>query len=175
MKTITRPERLGAASMAGIEPFTMTQVAAVAQIGLDLQFILHAVFCSEETEQAQSADPHAFVKDASAPAAIVLQNIRHAARFWSALVAGPLDDEAFNAQGTSLGITLQDWIAAKGSVHISPPRDGAKIDCRFTQLRPYDAYNHPSCAHFCVFGAASCSAHVCRGDARFDERPRRRV
>ena len=141
MQTITRRQILGAASVVGIAPLAMTRVAAATQTGQDLQFILHAVFFSDETHQVKPLDPHAFVKDASAPAAVGPQNIPHAASFRPALVAGPLDVEAFNAQGKSLGFTVADWFAAKGSVHIKPSGDGAKIACRFTQLRPNGVYS----------------------------------
>ena len=122
MQTISRRQILGAASMVGIAPLAMTRVAAAAQTGLDLQFILHAVFFSDETHQAKPLDPHAFVKDAAALAAVGPQNIPHVAGFRPALVAGPLDVEAFNAQGKSLGFTLADWFAAKGSVKITACR-----------------------------------------------------
>ena len=141
MQTITRRKILGAASMVGLVPLAMSRGAAAAQTGLDLQFILHAVFFSDETHQAKPLDPHAFVKDAAAPAAVGPQNIPHAAGFRPALVAGPLDVEAFNAQGKSLGFTLADWFAAKGSVKITPTGTGAKIDCQFTQLRPNGIYS----------------------------------
>ena len=141
MQTITRRQILGAASMVGIAPLAMTRVAVAAQTGLDLQFILHAVYFSDETHQAKPLDPHAFVKDASAQAAVGPQNIPHVAGFRPALVAGPFDVEAFNAQGKSLGFTLEDWFAAKGSVKITPSGSGAKIDCQFTQLRPNGVYS----------------------------------
>lgn len=141
MQTITRRQILGAASMVGLVPLAMSRGAAAAQTGLDLRFILHAVFFSDETHQAKPLDPHAFVKDAAAPAAVGPQNIPHAAGFRPALVAGPLDVEAFNAQGKSLGFTLADWFAAKGSVKITPTGTGAKIDCQFTQLRPNGIYS----------------------------------
>lgn len=141
MQTITRRRILGAASMMGLAPLATGREAAAAQAGLDLQFILHAVFFSAETHQAKPLDPHAFVKDASAPAAVGPQNIPHAAGFRPGLVAGPFDVEAFNAQGKSLGFTLGEWFAAKGSVKITPSGNGAKIDCRFTQLRPNGVYS----------------------------------
>ena len=141
MQTITRRQILGAASMLGIAPLAMTRVAAAAQTGLDLQFILHAVFFSDETHQVKPLDPHAFVKDASAPAAVGPQNIAHAAGFRPALVAGPFDVEVFNAQGKSLRCSLADWFAAKGSVKITPSGTGAKIDCQFTRLRPNGTYS----------------------------------
>jgi len=141
MLTISRRQILGAASMVGIAPLVMSRRAAAAQVGLDLPFILHAVFFSEETHQPKPLDPHAFVKDPSAPAAVGPQNIPHAAGFRPAWVAGPFDVEAFNAQGKSLGFTLADWFAAKGSVKITPSGTGAKLDCHFTQLRPNGVYS----------------------------------
>ena len=127
--------------MVGLAPLAMSRSAAATQAVLDLQFILHAVFFSEELHLAQPLDPHAFVRDASAQAAVGPQNIPHAAGFRPALVAGPFEVEAFNAQGKSLGFTLADWFAAKGSVKITPSGNGAKIDCQFTQLRPNGVYS----------------------------------
>ncbi len=127
--------------MVGLAPLAMSRGAAAAPAGLDLRFILHAVFFSNELHLAQPLDPHAFVRDASAQAAVGPQNIPHAAGFRPALVAGPFDVEAFNAQGKSLGFTLADWLAAKGSVKIAPTGTGAKIDCQFTQLRPNGVYS----------------------------------
>ncbi len=127
--------------MVGIAPLAMTRLAVAAQTEPDLQFILHAVFFSKESHKDMPLDPHAFVKDASAPAAVGPQNIPHAAGFRPALVAGSLEVEAFNAQGKSLGFTIADWFAAKGSVSLTPSGDGAKIDCRFTQLRPNGVYS----------------------------------
>jgi hypothetical protein len=141
MQTITRRQMLGAASMAGIAPLVMSRIATAAQSELDLPFILHAVFFSAETHQVPPLDPHAFVQDVSARAAVGPQNIPHAAGFRPALVAGPLDVEAFNAQGKSLGFTLADWFAAKGSVKITPSGSSAAMDCHFTQLRPNGVYS----------------------------------
>jgi hypothetical protein len=141
MQTITRRQILGAAAIAGLAPVSMTRAAAAAQAELDLQFVPHAVFFSEEAHQAKPLDPHAFVKDTSAPAAVGPQNIHHVAGFRPALVAGPSDVDVFNAEGKSLGFSLADWFAAKGSVRITPSGDGAKIECRFTQLRPNGVYS----------------------------------
>ena len=130
-----------AAATFGVAPFAMPRTARAAQSGLDLPFILHADFFSNETHQAEPLDPHVFVRDASAPAAIGPQNIAHVAGFRPALLAGPLDGEVFNAQGKSLGFTLAAWFAAKGTVHIAPGGDGDRLDCRFTQLRPNGVYS----------------------------------
>ncbi len=136
MRTITRRQILGTIATAGVVPFATTHAAT-----LDLQFILHAVFFSNETHQAKPLDPQVFVKDASAPAAVGPQNIRHVAGFRPALLAGPLDVEVFNAEGKSLGFTLAEWLAAKGSARIRPVGKGARIACRFTQLRPNGVYS----------------------------------
>ncbi len=141
MLTITRRQLLGAATIAGIGPLTMSGNATAAQPGLDLQFILHAVFFSDETHQAKPLDPHAFVRDASAPDAVGLQNIHHVAGFRPAFVADPLDVEVFDAEGKSLGFSLADWFAAKGFVRITPDGAGARIVCQFTQLRPNGVYS----------------------------------
>lgn len=142
MQSITRRQILGAATIAGLAPLAMRGAAmAAAAQGLVLPFMLHAVFFSNETHQAKPLDPHAFVKDASAPTAVGPQNIRHIAGFRPAFVAGPLDVEVFNAEGKSLGFSLADWFAAKGSVNIAPSGDGARIDCKFTHLRPHGVYS----------------------------------
>jgi len=141
MNKLTRRRLLGAGITLGIAAAGRTQVWAAPETARDLQFILHAVFFSDETHQAKPLDPHAFVKDPSAPAAIGPQNIPHVAGFRPALVAGPLDVEAFNAQGKSLGFSVADWFAAKGSVKITASGVGARLDCRFTQLRPKGVYS----------------------------------
>ena len=140
MPKIDRRRFLGTAALAGLAPLAVRRAAA-APAALDLQFVLHATFFSEETHQPKPLDPHAFVADPAAPAAVGPQNIHHVAGFRPALIAGPFDVEAFNAQGKSLDFTLADWFAAKGSVRITPAGKGAKIACRFTQLRPNGVYS----------------------------------
>ncbi|MGD9837786.1 MAG: hypothetical protein AB7U74_08095 [Afipia sp.] len=141
MNRLSRRHLLGAGVTLSIAAAARTQTWAAPETAYDLQFILHAVFFSEETHQAQPLDPHAFIKDPSAPAAVGPQNIPHIAGFRPALVGGPLDVEAFNAQGKSLGFSLADWFAAKGAVKITPVDAGARLDCRFTQLRPNGVYS----------------------------------
>lgn len=141
MNKLSRRRLLGAGVTLGIAAAGRTQAWAAPETVRDLPFILHAVFFSDETHQAQPIDPHAFVKDPSAPAAIGPQNIPHIAGLRPALVAGSLDVEAFNAQGKSLGFSLADWFAAKGSVKITSSDAGVRLDCRFTQLRPNGVYS----------------------------------
>ena len=115
--------------------------AMAAPAAQNLPFMLHAVFFSNEMHIARPLDPHAFVQDEAAPAAVGPQNIHHAAGFRPALVAGPLDVATFNANGQSLGFTLADWFGAKGDVRLTRSGAGARVACRFTGLRPNGVYS----------------------------------
>lgn len=141
MNGLKRRTMLRATAMIGLAPLVLSRAAVAAPAGENLQFILHATFFSNETHQVRPLDPHAFVRDASAPAAVGPQHIPHVAGFRPASVAGPFDAEVFNAQGKSLGFSLSDWFAAKGSVRITPSGQGARLECRFTQLRPNGVYS----------------------------------
>lgn len=132
---------LSATAAAGLASPAMQGKAHTAQNPLDLQFALHAVFFSEETHQSRPIDPHVFVEDASATAAIGPQNIHHIAGFRPAWVAGPADVGVFNAEGKSLGFSLADWFAAKGTGRITANGSGARLDCRFAELRPNGVYS----------------------------------
>ncbi|MDE2198103.1 MAG: hypothetical protein KGJ41_03690 [Rhodospirillales bacterium] len=127
--------------MAGILPLALHNAAHAATGSMELSFILHASFFSTEAHMPRPLDPHVFVKDAAAKAGIGPQNIRHVAGFRPAWVAGPFDAELFNAQGKGLGFSLADWFAAKGSVRITPSGNDARLDCRFTRLRPNGVYS----------------------------------
>ena len=141
MLGMTRRRVLGVTAMMSVASLSMSRVATAAAGGEKLHFILHAVFFSEETHQAKLLDPHVFVKDSAAPAAIGPQNIPRVAGFRPALVAGPRDVQVFNARGKNLGFSLADWFAAKGSVRVTPSGRGARLACAFTQLRPNGVYS----------------------------------
>lgn len=125
-----------AAGSLGLRP----RAAAAAGV-LDLDFMLHATFFSEETHQPKPLDPQAFVADPRAKAGIGPQHIRHVAGVRPAFVAGPLDVAVLNAQGRGLGFTLRDWFAAKGKVQIRPEGAGAHIACQFSELLPNAKYS----------------------------------
>lgn len=108
---------------------------------LDLDFVLHADFFSEETHQPEPLDPQAFVADPQARAGVGPQGIKHAAGVRPAFVAGPLDVDVLNAEGRKLGFTLRDWFAARGKVRITPEGTGARLECRFTNLVPNAKYS----------------------------------
>lgn len=141
MNKLTRRRLISAGVTLGIVAAGRTRAWAAPQTAHDLQFILHAVFFSDETHQAKPIDPHVFAKDSAASAGTGPQGIVHASGFRPGLVAGPVDVEIYNAQGKSLGLTLADWFNAKGSVRITPNGAGARLDCVFTGLRPAGVYS----------------------------------
>ncbi len=119
-------------------------LAAGQAAGSDhLGFITHAAFFSAETHQAKPLDPHVFVSDASAPAATGPQNVQHVAGVRPALIEQ--DSKAMplvNAKGEPLGFTLGEWLAAEGTVTISPSTNGkVEISAQFAHLRPVGHYS----------------------------------
>lgn len=115
---------------------------ALAASPLTLEFVPHASFFSEATHQPKAIDPHAFVKDPSAPAAIGPQNIQHAAGYRPAFLSDAAGTPVFTAAGKPLGFTLGRWLGAKGAVTITPlASGGARIRAHFTGLRPNGVYS----------------------------------
>ena len=108
--------------------------------GLELAFMLHAVFFSHETHQPKPLDPQVFVADPAAKAGVGPQGIRHVAGFRPTFLADPPEAALFNADGSPLGFTLAAWLAAKGTVRITPEGSGAAIACGCTALRPNGVY-----------------------------------
>ncbi|WP_315811779.1 hypothetical protein [Bradyrhizobium sp. SZCCHNR2028] len=108
-----------------------------------LTFVTHAAFFSAETKQPKSVDPHAFVADAAAPVAVGPQNISHVAGFRPAFI----DQDAMtvaisNAKGEAIGFTLGDWLAASGSVTLTPAAGGkVEIAMSFDHLKPGGHYS----------------------------------
>ena len=115
---------------------------ARAALPLTLAFTPHAEFFSIETHQPTALDPHAFVRDPSAPAATGPQNIEHAAGYRPAFLSDAKRTPVFTAAGKPLGFSLGQWIGAKGAVTITPlASGGARISARFTGLRPNGVYS----------------------------------
>jgi len=103
-----------------------------------LPFVTHASFFSGETHQPKPVDPHVFVRDPSAPAAVGPQNIQHVAGIRPALIEqDPKSTVLFNAKGDPLGFDLGEWLGAEGIVTISPAANGTvSIAAQFSHLRP---------------------------------------
>lgn len=108
-----------------------------------LSFVTHAAFFSAETKQPKPLDPHAFVADAAAPAAVGPQNISHVAGFRPALIEQDAKTAVVaNAKGEPIGFTLGDWLAASGSVTFTPSAGGkVEIAMSFDHLKPGGHYS----------------------------------
>lgn len=118
-------------------------VPSQADDAIHLDFVRHASFFSAETHQPKPLDPHVFVADASAAPAVGPQNIQHAAGIRPALIdQDPKTAALVNAKGEPLGFNLDDWLAAKGAVTITPSGGGkVEISVQFSQLRPGGHYS----------------------------------
>ncbi len=139
--TINRRRFIANTALVGSNLLLASRNTALAAEALNLDFILHATFFSREMKLAKPLDPHAFVYDATAPAAIGPQGIHHVAGYRPTLIAGPVNVEAYNANGKSLGFQIADWFAARGKVKIVPHGDGAVVTSHFTNLLPNGLYS----------------------------------
>ena len=108
----------------------------------DLEFVTHASFFSGEMGINPVVDPHVFVADSGQPAAIGPQNIEHVAGFRPARLTDPEGSPIYNAQGVLLeGFTLGNWLAAGGTVRITPGDGRATIAVSLRGLRPGGVYS----------------------------------
>ena len=123
--------------LAGLSVFT--GVAAAADRALDLDMQTHARFFSAETQQQQQLDPQVFVRDAGAVAGTGPQNIQHDAGYRPALIAQSPSEALFNAQGNALGLSLGQWLGARGKVHVAA--DGLAVTVRLSGLHPQGVYS----------------------------------
>lgn len=125
--------------LAAVAPFG----ASVAADASHLTFATHAAFFSAETKQPKPLDPHAFVADAAAPATVGPQNISHVAGFRPAFIGqDPKTAAVSNAKGEPIGFTLGDWLAASGTVTLTPMAGGkVEISLSFDHLKPGGHYS----------------------------------
>lgn len=109
---------------------------------LQLAFVTHASFFSQETKQPSPLDPQVFVSDGSALAAVGPQGIEHVAGFRPLLLSDPADTNLNSAKGKPLGFTAGKWLGAMGHVTITAdPNGGAQIVASFTGLKPSGTYS----------------------------------
>lgn len=108
---------------------------------LELAFQTHAAFFSAESRQPKVLDPHVFVADAAAPAAIGPQGIKHVAGIRPAFVdQDGKSASVFTADNKPLGFTLGEWLGATGKVTI----DGinpVQLSATFNGLKPHGHYS----------------------------------
>jgi len=116
--------------------------SARAAEALQLDFVTHASFFSQETKQPSHLDPQVFVSDGAAPAAVGPQGIEHVAGFRPLLQSDPADTNLSSAKGKPLGFTAGKWLGATGHVTITPdPNGGAQIVASFKGLKPGGTYS----------------------------------
>jgi len=106
---------------------------------LQLDFVTHAGFFSQETKQPNALDPQVFARDGAAPAAVGPQGIAHVAGFRPLLLSDPKDTQVSTAKGKPLGFTAGKWLGATGHVTVTPAANGgAEIVASFEGLNHFD-------------------------------------
>jgi len=134
-------------------PLVFFGLPATVQADQNWMFMTHAAFYSVETRQPSSLDPQVFVRDASAPDETGARAIHHVAGVRPARLAD--DDRTtplYNAAGKALGFNLGKWLAASGTVDVSPGVGGDRVHLGFVALiesAPYALYRR----HFAPGGA----------------------
>ena len=109
---------------------------------LELAFQTHAAFFSSETHQPRTLDPQVFVRDPGATAGAGPQNIEHGAGLRPAFVDESGSTSIYTARGEPLApLTLGTWLAARGSVSITPRDGGASASAVFAGLHPGGVYS----------------------------------
>ena len=104
--------------------------------------ITHAQFFSTETEQSQVVDPHVFVQDPTAPEAVGLLGIRHAAGLRPALVERDAATLAlYAADGRALGMNLGEWLRGTFSMKMTGSPGERRLDVTFSGLKPQGYYS----------------------------------
>jgi len=107
-----------------------------------LTFVSHAAFFSTQANEVAALDPQVFVKDATSPAGVGPQDIQHDAGLRPALISDPPDSDLFNAQSAPLGLTLNQWFSASGTVDIVPLNANAQnVIVHFQGLSPHGVYS----------------------------------
>jgi hypothetical protein len=84
----------------------------------------HAAFYSDEVHLKGVIDPQVFVADATAPAGVGPQAIRHVAGLRNASASDPGATPLLNADGQPLHLTVSEWLGARGDVLITQRAGG---------------------------------------------------
>ncbi len=109
---------------------------------LQLDFVTHASFFSQETKQRDALDPQVFVRDPAAQPGVGPQGIEHAKGFRPLSLSDPPETQVSSAGGKALGFTVGKWLGATGHVTISPDgKGGAEIVATFEGLKPGGTYS----------------------------------
>jgi hypothetical protein len=106
-------------TLIGLSALTVSSAFAAAP-AITLQFATHAAFFSGETKQKAPLDPQVFIAMPTAPAGTGPQGIKHVAGIRNALISDDADLPIQNAAGKPLGMSLGQWLSAKGEVVLTP-------------------------------------------------------
>ena len=108
----------------------------------ELPFTTHATFYSQETKRASVVDPQVFVADEAATASAGPQNVEHIAGYRAAKLEDSPETVAANADGDSLGFTLEKWFAGRGSADIvTLPSGNDRVTLTFSHLIAFGRYS----------------------------------
>jgi hypothetical protein len=119
-------------------------VDAGAQSTTTLPFVTHAAYFSAEMALPGVLDPQVFVLAPNAPAATGPQNIEHVAGIRNARISDDHGLPIYDAQHRALGMTLGQWLGARGAVTLTPLAvGGEKVKVELANLAPG--------AHFSLF------------------------
>lgn len=107
-----------------------------------LTFITHAAFFSEETHRSPAVDPEVFVKNDAASEGTGPENIMHVAGLRPAQVDDIPELVVYNAAGDSLGLTLDKWLGASGTLEVGPgTTGGTRFTMTFKHLVAFGVYS----------------------------------
>ncbi len=139
LKRVT-PNRSAAMAIAALG-FLASSAHAANDVRV-VNFVTHAAFFSDETQQASPLDPQVFVANPASPAATGPQGIKHIAGVRNALITDAPGLPIMNANGQSLDMTLGAWLSAKGKVTLSPQADGREqVTVMLSGLKPNGSYS----------------------------------
>jgi hypothetical protein len=109
---------------------------------LQLDFVTHAKFFSDETKQPTPLDPQVFARAPAAAPGVGPQGIQHAKGFRPLLLSEPASTPVNTATGKALGFTAGQWLGATGHVTITPDaKGGATVAATFKGLKPGGTYS----------------------------------
>jgi hypothetical protein len=102
-----------------------------------LPFETHAAYFSREVTSQTILDPQVFVQDKGAPAERHWQGIEHVAGVRNAHADDAGASDLYTATGAPLGMTVEQWFGAGGTVTLAPRADGQEdVTVYLHGLRP---------------------------------------
>ena len=130
------------AQPAGPTPSSITPPLPPPAARPSLPFVTYAAFFSQEAHRSPALDPHVFVKDDASAEGTGPENIAHVAGLRPARVDDAPEVVLYNANGDSLGFTLDRWFGASGTVDIDRgPAGATRLTLSFKKLIAFGIYS----------------------------------